>query len=112
MRPAFFPEIFFDFAVVTEVVPAVHAAGLTRISLRRRDCAGSSLRLSRASWSGLIPLPDQSQSLQRQEFVGTLYVFRPARDERRLPAGANNLHLGSHLRFQPFEHAVHPVDSA
>src|SRR5436309_14564957 len=97
MRPAFFPEIFFDFAVVTEVVPAVHAAGLTRISLRSRDCAGSSLRLSPASWSGLIPLPDQSQSFQRQKFVGTLTVFRPARDERSWPAGGNNLRPGSHL---------------
>src|SRR5713226_1152913 len=91
MRSAFFPEIFFDFRKIIEVVPAVHFVGggafeflgagldpgcvatnrsLTlRLLCRSRCCALAMFR-----W--LVFLPDQSQALQCEEFIGVLDVLR------------------------------------
>src|SRR6266851_10178357 len=110
MRPAFLPEVFFDFRKVIEVVPAVHFVrwGATRYPVSGRDsvcvsaAGGLALRLlcrsrccALAVFRRLIFLPDQSQARQCKEFIGMLDMFRAFRDELRLATGRDNLRIFS-----------------
>ena len=62
--------------------------------------------------SGLIALPDDAQSFEREEFVDLLDMPRSARDQRRLPAGGDHARLCAQHRFHALENAVHQIGEA